>query len=75
MPKLDANLRFNSESIEDKFHFILQCVAYNDLKENCLSKQKLPEHFPEMEALTAQFILVAYNYRSKRVKKTNYIVY
>ena len=70
-------------SIEDKFHFIFQCVAYNDLRANWLSKLKLPENFLEIEVpeklnivlneaenvkVTAQFILDAYNYRSKIVK-------
>ena len=84
-PKLDANLRFCpacnvNASIEDEFHFIFQCVAYNDLRAIWLSKLKLPEmEAPEKlkivlnEAanvkLTAQFILDAYNYRSKIVKK------
>ena len=88
-PKLDATLRFCpacnvNASIEDEFHFIFQCVAYNDLRANWLVKLKLPENFLELEApeklkivlnkaenvkVTAQFILDAYNYRSKIVKK------
>jgi hypothetical protein len=82
-PKLDANLRFCpacnvNASIEDEFHFIFQCVAI------WLSKLKLPEIFLDLQTpeklkivlnkaenvkLTAQFILDAYNYRSKIVKK------
>ena len=88
-PKLDANLRFcpacnDNASVEDEFHYIFQCVSYNELRANWLSKLKLPENFAEMEApeklklvlneaenvkLTAQFILDAFNYRRKIVKK------
>ena len=88
-PKLDANLRFCpacnvNASIEDEFHFIFQCVAYNDLRAIWLSKLKLPENFLDLQTpeklkivlnkaenvkVTAQFILDAYNYRSKIVKK------
>ena len=88
-PTSYSNLRFCpacnvNESIEDEFHFIFQCVAYNDLRAIWLSKLKLPENFLDLQTpeklkivlnkaenvkLTAQFILDAYNYRSKIVKK------
>ena len=53
-PKLDANLRFCpacnvNASIEDEFHFIFQCVAYNDLRAIWLSKLKLPENFLDLQ--------------------------
>ena len=70
--------------IEDEFHLIFQCVSYIEMRANWLSKLKLPENFHEIEAseklkivlnkaenvkLTGQFILDAFNYRSKIVKK------
>ena len=70
--------------IEDEFHLIFQCVSYTEMRANWLSKLKLPENFLEIEAseklkivlnevenvkLTGQFIIDAFNYRSKIGKK------
>ena len=70
--------------IEDEFHLIFQCVSYTEMRANWLRNLKLPENFAEEEASeklkvvlndpenvkpTGQFIIDAYNYRSKIVKK------
>ena len=71
-------------SVEDEFHFIFKCVKYTELRKSWFSKIITPENFNELvpkeklkivlnEAvnvkLTAQFIVDAYNLRSKFVTK------
>ena len=71
-------------ALEDEFHLIFQCVSYNEMRAIWLNKLKLPENFhllenseklkivlnkPENVKVTGQFILDAFNYRSKIVKK------
>ena len=71
-------------AIEDEFHLIFQCASYNEIRTIWLSKLQLPENFHLLEnseklkivlnktenvKFTGQFILDAYNYRSKIVKK------
>ena len=71
-------------SIENEFHVIFQCVIYDDLRSIWLRKLKIPENFAEIDAseklklvlnapenikITAQFIIDAFNVRSKIVNK------
>ena len=71
-------------ALEDEFHLIFQCASYNEMRAIWLNKLKLPENFPLLEnseklkivlnktenvKVTGQFILDAFNYRSKIVKK------
>ena len=70
--------------IENESHLIFQCETYHNLRQNWLSKVVLPQNFQELEAsqklkivlndsknvkITAQFILDAYNVRSKIVNR------
>ena len=69
---------------KDEIHLIFQCVSYNEMRAIWFNKLILPENFPMLEnteklkivlnktenvKLTGQFILDAFNYRSKIVKK------
>ena len=71
-------------SVEDEFHFIFKCVIYTELRKSWLSKIVTPENFNELVSkeklkivlneagnvkLTAQYIVDAYNLRSKFVTK------
>ena len=70
-------------SVEDEFHFIYKCVSYNDLRTVWFDKLTLPDNFealenyeklslvlncPENVKCTAQYIVDAFNLRSKIVK-------
>ena len=70
--------------IENESHLIFQCETYHTLRQNWLSKVVLPQNFQDLEAsqklkivlndsknvkVTAQFILDAYNVRSKLVNR------
>ena len=67
-------------STENEFHVIFQCTSYNNIRMSWLSKTKTPENFcnlanaerlkivlncPENVKLTAQFLIDAFNKRSK----------
>jgi hypothetical protein len=69
-------------SIEHEYHVIFQCTSYNNIRMSWLSKIKTPENFcdlvtaeklkvvlnwPENVKLTAQFLIDAFNKRSKIV--------
>ena len=71
-------------SIEDESHFIFKCVKYDELRLNWLEKIDIPDNFSDLDAcsklsivlneannvkLTAQFIVDAFNLRSKFVNK------
>ena len=71
-------------SVETEFHLIFQCSAYNDLRQKWLGKINTPENFRNLEVcqkfkivlneaenvkLTAQFIIDAFNVRSKIVNR------
>ena len=72
------------EKVEDEFHLFFQCLTYSEMRTTWLNKLKLPENFHDAEAseklkivlneadnvkITGQFIIDAFNYRSKIVKK------
>ena len=88
-PKLNENLRLceicqDGQSIENEFHFIFQCIKYDELRIKLYSKLTLPENFsdlqnadkfklvlnlPENVKFTSQYIVDAFNVRSKLVHK------
>ena len=76
----------NSPSLETEFHFIFECPHYSKLRNSWLSKLTIPTNFHNMEnskklhlvfndpenvKLSSQFILDAYDMRSKAISITN----
>ena len=70
--------------MESEFHLIFQCSAYNELRQKWLQKINTPENFANLEIchklkivlneaenvkFTAQFIIDAFNIRSKIVNR------
>ena len=71
-------------SVESESHLIFQCSAYHELRQKWIRKLKIPENFNELEIslklkivlnesenvkFTGQFLVDAFNSRSKIVKK------
>ena len=74
----------NGFSIENEQHIFFQCTVYDELRRSWISKLFIPENFPELQAAekfklvfnkpenvkaTAQYILDAFNKRSKIVNQ------
>ena len=72
--------------METESHFLLQCSGYNDLRQSWLEKLELPDNFseraeadqisilvntPEYVKPTAQFIIDAFELRSKLLYLAN----
>ena len=74
----------DGRSIENEIHFTFHCIAYHELRQSWLSKIKIPLNFDNLEVsnklkivlnnsenvkFTGQFLIDAFNLRSKLVHK------